>query len=139
MTSTPAADMTIPSWKAPACHLAAPTKEFCILYHSILLAALELTARSTMQTMLSVQTCAAVASRTFALIKPEEVLHFRRSCAPVLAAAVAVFVISISMLRGTDILVSMLERLCFEFGVKNLSGVDAAYAKLAHDVLTVLF
>lgn len=67
-------------------------------------------------------------SRTFALIQPEEVLHFGRPCAPVLAAPLAPIVTVMSMLSGTDILVGMLERLCV---AKNICGVDAAHAKLA--------
>ncbi len=47
-----------------------------------------------------------------------------------MAATLAPILLCMSMLSGTDILVGVLERLCF--GEKKLCAVDAAHAKLAH-------
>ncbi len=47
-----------------------------------------------------------------------------------MAATLVTSVVCMSMLSGTDLLVGVLERLCF--GEKNLCDGDAAHAKLAH-------
>ena len=48
-----------------------------------------------------------------------------------MAATLAPSVVSLTLVSGTDILIGVLERLCF--GEKDLCDVDAAHAKLAHD------